>query len=253
MKHQVIELLSPEINKIEKLLIEDFKLRTGSLIDYVSIPIPNRFEYYLPSILVLLFGNSLENNRKSLHQLACVTQFIYLGTLIHWNVNNQDEESCQFPILIGDYLYGKFFVTLCEADSLSLLPSLSKVIESIHEAGVEEIQLNAEVNEIEMLKLFEKRWGEFFGLCCKIGANMANLPNYKIEIAYSVGVAIGQYFGVIKSEFANNVLLEKVKDNVLILAESLGNNFLTKSIFNLVDELDNFAGAKPGTKSILVG
>jgi hypothetical protein len=257
MKHQVADLFYSQLAQVEGQLKQEFKLRSGSVFDYIIINSTNQLDYYLPAILVLLFGNDKQANCKKLIQMSCVAQFIYLGTMVHSDVGEEDEDNLQFPILIGDYLYGKFFVTLCSANNLEFLAPLSRVIKYIHEARVEESHFaDPDMNKSCLLQYYHKKWGEFFGVCCQIGASLnINLNNditNSLETAYGLGRMLGEYYGAICSGFSNIDQINETKGALLIAARGIADPTVRQNFITLVENL-YWKGCIKKEKSTLVG
>ncbi|MBS4025604.1 MAG: polyprenyl synthetase family protein [Clostridia bacterium] len=253
MKHQVMDLFYPQLNLIEGHLKQEFKLRSGSVFDYIAINSASPLDYYLPAILVLVFGNDRQDISKKLIQLSCVAQFIYLGTMVHSDVAEENEANLHYPILIGDYLYGKFFVSLCNANSLEFLESLSRAIKYIHEARVEESHCSdPDMDKTKMLAHYNKKWGEYFGVCCQIGASLNNNMVNCHETAYGIGRLLGEFYGTICSKCNNINLINEAKGNLMLSARGIVDPVVKQNFITLVENL-YWKGSKEKEKSILVG
>jgi hypothetical protein len=253
MKHQVVDLFYPQLNQIEGQLKQEFKLRSGSVFDYIVINPASPLDYYLPAILVLLFANDRQDNSKKLIQLSCVAQFIYLGTMIHSDVAEENEANLHYPILIGDYLYGKFFETLCNANSLEFLEPLSRVIKYIHEARVEESHYSyPDMDKSSLLEHYNKKWGEYFGVCCQIGASLNNNMINCHETAYGIGRLLGEFYGTICSECNNIDLINETKGNLMLSARGIVEPVVRQNFITLAENL-YWKGCQEKERSILVG
>lgn len=239
MEHQlVVDLLYPQLSKVEQKMRREFKLRNGTILDYVSIPSNNTVEYYLPALLVLIFGNTEHADEKKVLGMSSVVEFIFLGTKTHYQVDDTEEDSAQFPILIGDYLYGQFYVALCDIDCLNFLSPLSHCIESIHQAGIREWQMKSyNTTKDRMFDIFEQKWGDFFGLSCGIGCTLSNKSVSEVNYATSIGKAIGCLYGAINYRPVNQDWIEDIKENVVRLIQGINDPFIKKTLTSLVSQL----------------
>ncbi|MDW7673220.1 MAG: hypothetical protein SCK28_01665 [Bacillota bacterium] len=253
MKHQVVEMMYPQLQLTKQELQHEFKLRRGTIFDYVTIEADNLLDHYVPAILVLLFNNGKIDSDKSIVQMSAVMQFIHFGTLIHNQIDESDDDSTQFPILVGDYLYGKFFETLCKADRIKFLGPLSNVIKLIHEAEVELHLLNdGEKNKATLLRLYETRWGEFFGLSCLIGSQFNNESPEEQNTAYSAGRMLGVFYGAVKNDSFKLEWCEDIRLKATILTKRLNNSQAKKGLLSLIDYYYDVVQDRSNSKSSLV-
>jgi hypothetical protein len=65
---------------------------------------------------------------------AAVFQFVFLSHHIHGKVKDEDmaESARQYPVLVGDFMFGRTFLKLCER-IFFLMRDICKLIETINE------------------------------------------------------------------------------------------------------------------------
>ncbi|GAW91888.1 geranylgeranyl pyrophosphate synthase [Calderihabitans maritimus] len=177
---------------VEQELEKEMSLRTGHINQFVSLDLDTLDKYFCPS-LVLLSGRLFGCRSRRLVSLACVVQFIHLATLVH----NQAGKKPAFPVLVGDYLYSKFFHYLSRHDSLAMLAPLSKVICDIHEAGITRYQLE-KTGQVDMrayIPVVQREWGRLAEQACSIGGKVAGAGEEEEarlrELGFNLGVAWG--------------------------------------------------------------
>ncbi len=255
MQQPVFESIYPQLKQLEQQLNKDFKLRKGTIFDYVSLPGPenNPADFYLPALLMLIYAKGSPHNSKNIVKISSVCQHIFLGTKVHFLINNQEIDT-QFPILVGDYLYGKFCTNLCEAEGLKYLAPLSQAIKKIHEASTLEYLEQEHMDRAALISLYEAKWGAFFGLCCSIGVEFKSKCQKEHHEAYAIGSSLGGYYGLLNSKLGDIDLIIEAREKVMALINKTQDSFIMSALVFLVNSLYN-NGAMDDTKrkSALVG
>ncbi len=202
------EMLSPIM---EQLIL--IKKRVGSLINtkdgYVEeyIKVPDKLESYLGSSMVLFAARIYGPITDRIVHLAEVMQFISLAMLAHHNVNEDsdshlvscNESHCQYPVLIGDYLYGRFFTTLCNAGLIEHLKGISEIICGVNEKSVVYLKNQGIDFSSERQKPLRADYAEFYGGCCKLGGIEAGADSFQQQYLWDFGHALGMALGITES------------------------------------------------------
>lgn len=149
--------------------------------------------------LVLLSAHLYNGVNERSIALAAVLQFIYLAARIHAQVEEDEPGApegsrvrCQLPVLLGDYLYSRFFTTLCEGGLEEYLPPLARLVCSIGEAGMLRRRRGAEA----MREVCRKETGELMGLACRLGGELAGAPEAHLGSLYRFGLHFGLAYGL---------------------------------------------------------
>ncbi|MDA8441507.1 MAG: polyprenyl synthetase family protein [Peptococcaceae bacterium] len=220
-----LELLDQEIN-------QELKLKTGSIYELVPLRLDS-VDYYLRPFLLLAISRAYGCRDKRAISVASVIQFIYLASRVHDIVHDNDQtEEFQFPVLVGDYLYGQFFLHLCQAEALSYLAPLATTICQMHEGGILRQQflagkLDADISEIDIV---EKEEAMLFAVACKIGASLGGASVQEQELFWR----FGKYLGL----------------GVTALSQGLGKQVVGKALRAAKDVLTLFPVPVPGLKEI---
>lgn len=161
-------------------------------------PVFPSWEACLRPGLVLLSAHLYNGVNERSIALAAVLQFIHLAARIHATVEEDEPEApegrrvrCQLPVLLGDYLYTRFFTTLCEGGLEEYLPPLARLVCSIGEAGMLRRRNAAPEREICL-----KETGELMGLACRLGGELAGAPETHLGRLYRFGLHFGLAYGL---------------------------------------------------------
>lgn len=131
-----LDLIQPDLASVEQKLEKAFRIKSGHLSEFAHLETES-LQAYLHPALVLLSGKLFKYTGEKLTYLAAVTQFIYLAAAVQFRIPDDNErpgggadprDLSQLPVLVGDYLYGKYFTSLCEGGLLEFLVPLADII-----------------------------------------------------------------------------------------------------------------------------
>ncbi|MBE3587253.1 MAG: polyprenyl synthetase family protein [Thermoanaerobacteraceae bacterium] len=164
--------------------------------------IPDHFQELIRPAMVLLSARLFGPLNTPLIALAAVIQFIYLASRVHQNVREaggpatgDPRDGYQFPVLVGDYLYGRFFTSLCDYGIVRYLESLSRVICEINEGGILRLQ-NNQNNPDLVNKIVYKETAALMGTGCGLAAHLAGAPEQEQQELTRYGVNLGMALGL---------------------------------------------------------
>ncbi len=181
-----------DLQAVENIVNKQYKLKTGSITDLVPLELEN-IDYQLRPALMLAAARAYGCSGERIRKVAGVIQFIYLATKVHAMIGDDDpsgEGDYQFPVLVGDYLYGHFFLGLCNSHALEFLAPLSETILRIHEAGIQRKQGNT-LSDQQMLEILEKEHALLCAVACKTGAQMAGASTKEQDLFWQFGRSLG--------------------------------------------------------------
>ena len=155
---------------------------------------------YIRPALVLLTSRLYQHRPEVAVPLAAVHQFIYLAGRVHRGVSEeaaagQAREAYQFPVLVGDYLYGRFFTTLCDAGCHRLLADLARVICAINEGGMMRAKQAVGEGNYDRLEVIRLETAELVASCCRTGGLAAGAPAADGSCLYNLGLELGLALG----------------------------------------------------------
>jgi octaprenyl-diphosphate synthase len=212
--------LSSDLEAVEAIVNKEYKLKTGSITNLVSLELED-LDYQLRPALMLAAARAYGCSGERVRMVAGVVQFIYLATKIHATVHDEDRSSqadYQFPVLVGDYLYGHFFLGLCKSQALEYLAPLSHIILDIHEAGILRKQTK-NLGEQRLLELLEREEALLCAIACKTGAQIAGASPREQELFWKFGRCVG--LGI--AAFSHGLAKEIIKNELEEAREALAN------------------------------
>ncbi|MDD4237676.1 MAG: polyprenyl synthetase family protein [Desulfotomaculaceae bacterium] len=222
MLSHIIEEIARDLAWVNNLIEDHLKIKAGYLGAFANLDMSPINQDIRPALVILssrIYGNVPEKAVV----LASVFQFIYMAANVQRSVSESDTETfgmpedpnlgSQFPVLVGDYLYGKFFTLLSEADMLNLLRPIAEIICHIHEGGIMKQKLKLQTSPSKALgDAIQKESAELFGGCCSLGALLAGAPAADQKAMKRFGESLGMAYGLleegVKVEHITSYLLE---------------------------------------------
>jgi len=160
---------------------------------------------YIRPALVLLTSRLYHHRPEAAVGLAAVHQFIYLAGRVHAGVSEEAAPgrafmAYQFPVLVGDYLYGRFFTTLCDAGCHRLLGDLARVICAMNEGGLLRAgrAANRGQGACEWLDIIRLETAELTASCCRTAGMVAGAPVADEPRLHNLGLAVGMALGCLE-------------------------------------------------------
>lgn len=157
---------------------------------------------YIRPALVLLTSRLFRHRPEVAVPLAAVHQFIYLAGRVHAGVAEEEDggrrnarDAYQFPVLVGDYLYGRFFATLCEAGQNHLLGDLARVICAMNDGGMMRVKNSQGQANYDILEIIRAETAELLASCCRMGGMVGGASEVELSHLYSLGLELGMAFG----------------------------------------------------------
>jgi octaprenyl-diphosphate synthase len=227
MLSHIIEQIEQELAWVNNLIEDHLKIKAGYLGSFANLELSPVNQHIRPALVILssrIYGNVLEKTLV----LASVFQFIYMASNVQRSVSEYDTEcfgipedlnsGSQFPVLVGDYLYGKFYSLLSEKGMLDLLSPIAEIICSIHEGGLIKKKLMLQTSPARTLRdAIQKESAELFGGCCSLGARLAGAPAEGQNTMKLFGKSFGMAYGLLEE----GMKVEQVAPYLLEAKEAL--------------------------------
>ncbi len=211
-----INFFENHIKEIDKLMLRDFQLKgNASIFDFMPINLDNQQRYFYSKLFLLSYFLFKKEAEPKVIGMAAILQYIYLASEIH----KYEGKNSEYTVLVGDYLYSKFFQNICKYEMLEFLIPLGKTISVMQLGSIEKIEENRSLNsQIECIVKEKAVLGE---TSCKIGADMANAPGLAVKCLKQIGFYMGLVFGLLqeKGTSTTNILnyLDEVDEQVKII------------------------------------
>ncbi len=209
--HDVLHPVRGEIAGVWERMSRFYRIRAGYISDFAHLE--KYAEKYICPALVLYSARISGKVTGGVISLAMVFQFIHQAAMVHRNINEDGQsrdsgptdprDGCQYPVLVGDYLYGRFFTTLCEADIIKYLGPLSEIICMINEGSIMRIksQDGGMVNPATRREIIRLESGEFMAGCCRLAGDAVGAGAEQQQRLYNFGHAIGMAMGMARGEW----------------------------------------------------
>ncbi|ATW24524.1 polyprenyl synthetase family protein [Candidatus Formimonas warabiya] len=243
--------IQAELNAVFAQIEEDCHLKSGHLSEFIPGFQLNPIDVYLRPTLVLLSAKLFQGCLKKPAVLAGVVQLIFIAQEIHNRIPDDcAKEAPQFPVLVGDYLFSKFFKKLSDHNLLEWLAPLASVICEMNEGGVvrHEVLDRGLAGEEACLEVIRREHGLLSALACKIGSSVAGAAKEKAEALEQFGLKLGMAWGIIKEKrhLSPVGLLNEAKDSLAKVPFGPERDLMLE----LVDQIREMALPHPGTAPV---
>ncbi|NPV92225.1 MAG: hypothetical protein HPY50_15775 [Firmicutes bacterium] len=186
----------------ERLLV----IRGNPLSDFMSIDL-NQPKY--EAITAVFLGGahrsrleSDEGYRVRVFGMASLFNLILLAADVHGRIRDNDcgynaagHNNLDYPVLLGDFIYGTLLRRLCDLDCIEILPDLAGVICDINEGAMRRDELSAAGGGLlDYMPVIRQEYGSAFRQAARTGMWMAgesDLEDTYSEMACYIGMAIG--------------------------------------------------------------
>ncbi len=206
MPGDVFAGIKAELNTIYHNINSNLSIKAGQIGDYAHLELSPMDQNLRPAVALMVAR--LYNCRSSkILSLGTIVQFIFMASRIHQRIPDtmqrqaiDPRDGTQFPVLVGDYLYGKFFTTLCNADILHLLRPLAEIIGRIHEGGILDrtSQYRQEDTNQLMAEITKLETAELFAGAARLAGELAGAPEEDLQYLYEFGLTLGMGYGLRK-------------------------------------------------------
>jgi geranylgeranyl pyrophosphate synthase len=203
MLRNILKPIEKELLSVSNLIEKQLTIKPGNIRSLAHLEFSSLNKTIRPA-LVLLSARFYGLKPEEAVPLACVMQFIYMASKVQSAVSEKDSdhirgntdprEGSQFPVLVGDYLYGKFFSFLCKDGKISFLGTLSELVCTIHEGSI----LKKKNEGPYPNEVIRKETAELFAVSCMLGASLAGASEQEQESMRRFGLSFGMAYGLLE-------------------------------------------------------
>ncbi len=207
MSASFLEMIKPELDAVDALVEKTLKIRPGHLSRFAHLELESLQKHLHPA-LVLLSGRMFNHTGEKLVYLASVIQLIYMASNIHFRIPDDSDaakdedprDGTQLPLLVGNYLYGKYFVGLCEGQILEFLKPLAEVIaEMNHGALLRKKNSGLPVTDRKfILNVIEKETALLAESAARLGGILAGASEMEAARLADFGRNFGIAYGIME-------------------------------------------------------
>lgn len=198
-----------KLNAVHTHLRQEINFKSAAFKELVHLPMDELDTTVNPAIVLAVSRACGDYGRKS-EALAGIIQFIFMANQVHGLMkDNSDlaEELRQFPVLVGDLLYGKFFLDLCREKLLPFLDPLAQVMGTMSKGGITRwLAQGKKLNTDEWLGIIEMECASLTELGARLSAELAGVPLSMQQQIESFGRELGLAWGAWKEHLESTVV-----------------------------------------------
>ena len=225
----ILKPIEEELQAVSKLAEKHLLIKGIHIGKLAHLGFPFNEKAIRPALVILssriygLFGDQAVT-------LACVFHFIHMATSVNQSIPEKDSDytkedsdprdGSQFPVLVGDYLYGKYFSLLYKSGMINFLGPLADIICQIHEGGILDDGITVKNPTLESFReVVRKETAELFSGCCVMGAVLAGASKKDQEIMRRFGMNFGMASGLLERGLAVRYVDEYLKEALTALQD----------------------------------
>ncbi len=183
-----------ELNEVRTYLQAEIRFKAGSFDELIHY-YPDSLDKNACPAIVLAVGRACGVHGKPMIRLASIIQYIFMADQIHRLMADDldlAEDKRQFPVLVGDFLYGKFFLGLCREHILGFLRPLAEVIATMSQGGISRwLAQGREIGREEWIRILEQERAALTGLAARLSAELAGAAQHIQDVAEKLGWELG--------------------------------------------------------------
>lgn len=184
-----------ELLLVQSQMNKDITFKSATLKELVNLPKSSLDETMVPAFFLAV--TSIKGQKSnSLITLAVVFQYIFLANRIHRLVSDEamTEHERQYPVLVGDFMFGQAFSKLCEDDLIIHSGDFTKLIEIMNEGVLMRWRLkNKNIPLKDYREILSKERGSLTALIGKLGSKVSGIEDASAkrieEFGYNLGMA----------------------------------------------------------------
>lgn len=195
-----------KLNNVQMRLSQETNLKPASFKELVQLDMDVLDRTVNPAIVLAVSRAFKEHEQKS-EALAGIIQFVFMANKVHKLMKDESdiaEELRQFPVLVGDLLYGKFFLELCREKLLVFLDPLAQVMGTMSEGGISRwLSRDKKLGVTETLKIIEMESASLTALAARLSAELAGVSVPLQQQIEAFGWELGLAWGAWKERLEN--------------------------------------------------
>lgn len=198
-----------KLNVVQIHISQEINFRPAGFEELVKLDMDELDQTIHPAIVLAVSKACGDQGHKS-EALAGIIQFIYMANKVHRLMKDDydlEEELRQFPVLVGDLLYGKFFLELCRVKLLQFLDPMAQVIGTMSEGGILRwISPQNKLSRDELLRIIESENASLTALAARLSAELAGVSIPVQRQMEAFGWEIGLAWGAWKERLERSVV-----------------------------------------------
>lgn len=203
--------LKEDLKAVHDIIKGQLNIKAGYVGNYAHLEF-SHIDCFIRPAVVITVARLYNCMSTKVSSLGAIVQFIFMASQVHGLIpETVEDENCdprdgtQFPVLVGDYLYGKFFTTLCDASIIQYLKPLADIISRINEGGIlaKTSKDNATVDQIIRMEV-----AELFAGSAALTADLVGAPEQEKSFLADFGLNLGMIYGLTQRGVYDNRVME---------------------------------------------
>lgn len=234
-----------ELEEIKSALGREIRFKAGEFDELIDMQF-SELDNNACALIVLSINQAFGGNARPAIGLATIIQYVFMADQVHRMMKDDsdlEESKRQFPVLVGDYLYGKFFLGLCKEKLLRFLAPMAQVIGEMNEGAISRWLSNKEkISVAEKIHILEMERASLTGLAARLGADLAGCSDKVQQQCEALGWQLGVAWAASQDHMEKSVIEEALNQARDILRDWSGSK--EHSLYELVDYMEgNLGGA----------
>ncbi len=227
-----------DLDQVQKQMAKEIMLKTIKLEDLIELPMNELDRQMCPAIFLAV--NSLSGQSGvSVISLASTFQYIFLANRIHRLVTDDEdlpEHIRQYPVLVGDFMFGQSFLKMCQDDLFYLTRHFVKVIETMNEGILLRWRLkNKPISLKDYRTILGKERGALTALAARLGAHISGVPEPYIKKYEDLGFCLGMAWAAWEEPSCASLAQEYLAKVKTVMAELKEFHFQIKPLQELYE------------------
>ncbi|TGE37595.1 geranylgeranyl pyrophosphate synthase [Desulfosporosinus fructosivorans] len=220
-----------KLNNVQMRLSQEKNFKPAGFEELVQLDMDELDRTVNPAIVLAVCQAFKEHSQKS-EALAGIIQYVFMANKVHKLMKDDSdimEELRQFPVLVGDLLYGKFFLELCREKLLSFLDPVAQVMGTMSEGGISRwLSRDKKIGKAESLEIIGMESASLTALAARLSAELAGVSVPLQQQVEAFGWELGLAWGAWKER------LEKIEvQSILQRANTILNEISSESQLQL--------------------
>lgn len=199
-----------DLETLHAQMKSEIRFKTARFEELVELSL-NHLELNLCPAVVFAVTRALAKEGLKMLPLASLFQYIFLSDKVHRLVTDGDisEDERQYPILVGDYLFGQAFQKLCQKDLFPHLKEFTKLIEEMNEGVIQRWSLkNKQISLDDYILILSKEKASILELAAKMTAEVNGAREIVTNRLESFGYNIGMAWAFSREGFGSHIVTE---------------------------------------------
>ncbi len=217
-----------ELEEVQEQLRQEITLRAARFNELVPLVMDELDNNACPAI-ILAVSKACGYVGKQATTLSVIVQYVYMADKVHRLMQDGEdipEELRQFPVLVGDFLFGKFFLGLCRTKLLVFLAPIARVIATMSQGSITRwLAKDKQLSQDEQLEILDRETASLTGLSARIGAELAGVSPLLQQKCETFGRLLGLAWAARNEQMDTSVVLKILQRAAEIFEEVPNSDF----------------------------